>query len=108
MISNKKAKWLNDKIDTLEAANRGLNDKISSLQKDKESIQSELDKAVKLIREQSEADILLNALKAVGIIHSKTKCNYMGEDFRLRQQMACAQGLQQYSSPLSALGRMFG
>jgi len=67
------------------------------------------DKFKKLVREQTEADLLINALKAVGMIKDEKPCNYMEEGRRLmaQQQMANTGGMG-YGSSFSYLGGLSG
>jgi len=72
---------------------------------------AERDKFKKLVREQTEADLLINALKAVGMIKDEKPCNYMEEGRRLmaQQQMAGARDSgMYYGGAQSGLRSIFG
>lgn len=51
---------------------------------------AEINKLKKMVREQSEADLLINALKAVGMIKDSGGTNYQQEAARLQAQSAAA------------------
>jgi predicted RNase H-like nuclease (RuvC/YqgF family) len=112
MKKKKKIIELEAKIENLEASQKALNDKIGDLQKRNDELQVKLSKASNLVREQTEADILLNALKAVGIIREEKKCNYIANHNALLSQAqgfggAFPQG-NRHDSFLRSLGGMFG
>jgi len=72
-------------------------------------VQEERDKLKKIVREQTEADLLINSLKAVGIIREDKKVDYFAEDSRLRALSQQA-GMMNTSNPYgySAFGGIFG
>lgn len=95
-------------IQNLEESNSRLSLRISSLD-------SEIDNLKKLVREQTEADLLLNALKAVGIIKTDKPIDWFKEQNRLLNIQNQLMGIsafernrQQNVSGLGTLGGLFG
>lgn len=74
---------LNEQVDGANSNNADLLERIAVLDKEvariKETagkIETERDKLKKMVREQTEADLLVNAMKGVGIIKADTVVNY--------------------------------
>ena len=66
--------------------------------------QEKIEDQKKLIREQTEADLLLNALKAVGIIREEKPADYFGRASELQQQLNAVSQQQ----PRTAFPGIFG
>lgn len=82
---------------------------ISSSELSIQSAQKELEEVKKLVRKQNEADLLINALKAVGIIKDEKTTDYAAEAKRLVgiwQQLGAAQ--QQSLGAFGGLGLLGG
>lgn len=91
LVANTENVCLNRKICEMKT----ISDKLHKTEK-------ELEKMKDIVRKQTEADILLNALKAVGIIKTKEekpKEYYFNEMVRLQQQ---ATSLSQTNTPIGA------
>lgn len=116
-------KRLLEQVETLEKVNSTLKTQVDNLQeiekktntlmtdnlrlsRELESLKAELISAKNTIRKQTEADLLLNALKAVGIIQEQKdeKPDYFAQDLALQARL----GKQQRPNTLNALGGMFG
>ena len=121
MFRNAKTKLYNE-IDNLQEVNALLKKQVESLQEiesrtnnlmsenmrlsaEVKSLKAELISAKNKIRKQTEADLLLNALKSVGLIPETTeeKPDYFATDLALRGQLS-----QQASGNLGAIGGMLG
>lgn len=69
------------RIDTITEANLHQSGKIAGLEK-------LIRKQKELVREQTKADLLLNALKAVGMVKDNAPKDYFAEARRLRELQA--------------------
>ncbi len=98
-----------DKQDTLLEANRELQIKINELKSDVKrrdekiaGLEKQVLEASKMIREQTGADLLVNALRELGVV---PKPDYPLDSFkeqqRLNDQMARAQAMRNSARPLS-------
>jgi hypothetical protein len=67
--------------------------------------EAEITKLKKMVREQSEADLLINALKAVGVIKDSGGTDYQQEAGRLERQREAAKQRAFQGSGLSARGQ---
>lgn len=105
---------LNEQVNTANRNNGDLLERIAVLDKEvtriKETagkIEAERDKLRKMVREQTEADLLVNAMKGVGMIKADTPVNYDAFSNQRRlaelQRQAAAMNTTMYSG-LAELG----
>ena len=83
---------------------------IDLLKSEKDKLTKDCAKLSKLVREQSEADLLINALKAVGIIEEKEEKqpDHFSERDRLQRQMSLARQAGIQNIPTGSLGQHLG
>ena len=107
METNKtRLKKLNEYCDNLEARLENTNQVIEDGLKDNNKLKGEVAKLKKLVREQTSADLLVNALRAVGVIRDAPPMgdmHYQNEQSRLYNMQNQA-GMAQSPSMLGALG----
>lgn len=105
---------LTKQVTSMQKDNEDLAGKITLLTQETDRIREaakqiiqERDKLKTMVRDQTEADLLFNALQAVGIIPKAKTADYFARDASLRtlQQQAMAIGApgQQMSAPWSSL-----
>ena len=116
-------KELDKERDERRKYQRMFNDASTTLQQAKTDISSkvqEIEKLKNLVRQQTDADLLINAMKAVGIIKADPAVNHANEENRLmaiRQAagiqaattnsayyLGCAQGLNSFLRPSAFYG----
>lgn len=104
---------MGDKADEVRKLHRESvkrDNQLSEQYKKVQKLQTELDKTKKLVREQTGADLLVNALMELGVVPRKASVpDAYAEQDRLRQQMAAMQNSYEYSrgnqqSGLAGLG----
>lgn len=104
-------------IDERDSARKELKDSRECQQKTEAALSEQKAEVAKLtdkLREQTESDILLNALKAVGIIKEDKpeKPDYLAENIRLQQQLSGLGHIHdhrpQYSGGIFTSGGAFG
>ena len=106
METNKtRLKKLNEYCDTLEARLENTNRVIEDGLKDNNKLKGEVAKLKKLVREQTSADLLVNGLKAAGVIQDEPHplVHYQGEQNHLYGMQNQA-GMAQSPGMLGALG----
>ena len=88
-----------------------------TVEKDLEAVEKELEVLKKKVREQTTADLLLNALEAAGIIKPAKKKEpgyYLSRDAKLQAQLAKCNGylsggpLYGFGSVLGGIGSLLG
>ena len=81
-----------------------LNKELSARQQMKqnyEKVSAELSKIKGIVREQTNADLLFNALQSVGIIQDKGKTDYKDKDNVYRQRLALLQAMNSNARDLT-------
>ena len=89
-----------------------LNKELSARQQMKqnyEKVSAELSKIKGIVREQTNADLLFNALQSVGIIQDKGKTDYKDKDNVYRQRLALLQAMNSNARDLTGyMGQSLG
>lgn len=101
---------LNDSNATIAKQHQDARELISELRADLASLKKDNQKISKLVREQTEADLLINALKAVGIIKddAEKQPDRFAEQGRLNEQLQRALGPSALQSGRGEAGGVLG
>ncbi len=78
---------IRDEKNTVSERKDKFEGKVRGQEVEIKTLKEKLGKMKSRLHDQTEADLLLNALKAVGIIPEKEKKNHFKEDERLRSQL---------------------